>query len=352
MKADFSIFDSFRQQPVLVTGHTGFKGTWLTLLLEEFGIPVVGLSLKPKPNSLFQNAGLKGRIPEIYGDIQDYQFVQQVIQKFKPSAIIHLAAQPLVLESYGNPLETFQINVMGTANILNAARTVETVKSIVVSTTDKVYRNSNSGTKFVENDPLEGIDPYSASKVATEAVIKSWRNLYSMENEIKLFACRAGNVIGGGDFAENRLIPDCVRGFLDGSKVQIRNAESVRPWQHVLEPLWGYLLALSQGTHEAYNFGPSDESDLKVSEVVEILQNYISFDYEFSGGVSERYESALLSLDSNLARKSLNWVPSCSQRDSIKMTGEWWREVCVTEDYLLATSKQIKQFIVEKSTIS
>ena len=257
--------------PVMVTGHTGFKGTWLTLLLLELGIEVVGYSLPPEDKTIYDLIGLKGAFPEVYEDIRDPKNLRHFIQEHQPSAIIHLAAQPLVIKSYKSPKETFDVNVMGTANLLDLARNSVALEAIVVSTTDKVYRNKNTGRRYVENDPLEGIDPYSASKVATESVIRSWQNIYQSESNIRLIAARAGNVIGGGDIAENRLIPECIKAHMSGELLPIRNPESVRPWQHVIEPLIGYVLAIGFGNDLAYNFGPNEAQDLTVREVVELL---------------------------------------------------------------------------------
>jgi CDP-glucose 4,6-dehydratase len=231
--------------PVLITGHTGFKGTWLTILLEKLGIPTIGYSLKPLQGSLFERAEVTGRIPELFADIRDRNSLNSFIELHKPSCVIHMAAQPLVLESYNNPFETFDINVMGTVNLLETSFNHDFIQSIVVVTTDKVYRNDNSGRKFIETDPLEGKDPYSASKVATEAVVSAWQQISKAQGGPRVISVRAGNVIGGGDFANNRIIPDLVRSIMIEKKdVVIRNPESTRPWQHVLDSLAGYILAL------------------------------------------------------------------------------------------------------------
>lgn len=332
----------------MVTGHTGFKGTWLTLLLLELGIEVVGYSLPPQEKTIYDLIGLKGTLPEVYEDIRNPNSLKHFIKLHQPSAIFHLAAQPLVIESYKSPKETFDVNVIGTANLLDLARNSLDLEAIVVSTTDKVYRNRNTGRRYIESDPLEGIDPYSASKVATEAVIRSWQNIYRGEDNIRLIAARAGNVIGGGDFAENRLIPDCIKAHLSGELIAIRNPESIRPWQHVIEPLIGYVLAMGFGKDPAYNFGPNDAQDLTVREVVELLNKKISFDYKIVNVDVPPYESTLLSLDSTFAEKTLGWKPKFSQHQAILETADWWSTYLSNGDMLEKTKNQISEYIIEQ----
>ena len=334
--------------PVMVTGHTGFKGTWLSLMLMEIGIDVVGYSLPPQKNSIYDLIGLAETLPEVFGDIRDDRALGQFIEKHQPSAIVHLAAQPLVMESYINPKETFEINVMGTANLLDLARKSNLLESIVVSTTDKVYRNEDTGRRFVENDPLEGIDPYSASKVAVEAVIKSWQNIYESESNIRLIAARAGNVIGGGDFAENRLIPDCIRSHINDQSLRIRNPDSTRPWQHVLEPLLGYVLAFGFGSYPAYNFGPNGDQNLTVIEVVELLKQKIFFNYEVNKDETNHYESRILSLESTLAKESLGWTSVYGQDDAILKTADWWDTYLTGGDIRQKTKNQIHDYLSEQ----
>jgi CDP-glucose 4,6-dehydratase len=241
-------------------------------LQKDLGIPVVGHSLPAEKESLFDRASRKGIIPEAFADVRDYQKLQKFVYEHKPSAIIHMAAQPLVLKSYESPLETFDINVMGTANILDIVFKRDFVKAIIVVTTDKVYRNENAGHIFVETDPLEGKDPYSASKVGAEAVVSAWQQLAKVYGGPSVVSVRAGNVIGGGDFADNRIIPDLIRGVITGDLIEIRNPESTRPWQHVLDPAKGYLMALENSliisNYQSFNFGPNELS-ISVREVTE-----------------------------------------------------------------------------------
>ena len=321
--------------PVLITGHTGFKGTWLTFLLEHLGVATVGYSLAPEKDSLYDRAKLTGNIPEIYADIREAETFRKFLATHKPSSIIHMAAQPLVLQSYKTPRETFDVNIMGTVNVLNEAFAAEFVQAVVVVTTDKVYRNDNSGRAFVETDPLEGKDPYSASKVGAEAAISAWQQIQKVSGGPKVVSVRAGNVIGGGDWAENRLIPDLVRGFISGEPIEIRNPESTRPWQHALEPLVGYLMTLEYvlegGVISSINFAPDGES-LSVREVVSIAKSSwrtetrveIMNDFEKS-----KLESTYLKLNSEFSRKLFPQLPSIEQTSAINKTIKWWVNVHV-----------------------
>ena len=319
--------------PVLVTGHTGFKGTWLTLLLEELGVEVVGFSLSPEKDSLFDRTGRTGAIKEVFADIRDYELLNTYITSVKPSAIIHMAAQPLVLESYRLPKETFDVNVMGTVNVLDSAFKTDSVQAIVVVTTDKVYRNDNSGRAFIESDPLEGKDPYSASKVGTEAAVAAWQQIQSISGGPNVVAVRAGNVIGGGDWGDNRLLPDLIRSFSSGQKMAVRNPASTRPWQHVLDPLSGYVSALDAilGGEKisSVNFGPDTQS-IAVSEVVRVavetwgLKTNIELD---SSMLKNTTEAVSLDLNPNYAKQTLEWEPCWSQEDAVISTVKWWDKV-------------------------
>jgi CDP-glucose 4,6-dehydratase len=319
--------------PVLLTGHTGFKGTWMTLLLEGLGIPVVGISLKPETDSLYSRLQRAGRIPETFSDIRSFDNVQKFVNKHEPVALIHMAAQPLVLESYRSPVETFETNVLGTVNLLQATSLSVNFKAGVMVTTDKVYRNNDMSRRFQETDPLEGKDPYSASKVAAEAAISAWRQICKVNAGPKFIAVRAGNVIGGGDMSKNRLIPDLVKGFSSNTEIEIRNPSSTRPWQHVLDPIWGYLLTLEElltrSLDEPLNFGPLEKS-LTVSQVCEIATSSwptptrITFQKTESG-----MEANALELDSSRASNVLDWRPYWTQHEAIQRTFEWWSDVLI-----------------------
>jgi CDP-glucose 4,6-dehydratase len=310
--------------PILITGHTGFKGTWLTLLLEELGVACVGLSLREQKGSLFERLNREGSIPEVFGDIKDYSVVERTF---------HLAAQPLVIESYKNPIETFGTNVMGTANVLDISVRESNVKAVIAVTTDKVYKNDELGRKFVESDPLYGKDPYSASKVGSEAAISAWRQISLSNSGPEIVSVRAGNVIGGGDWSENRLMPDLIKSLTLDQSLVIRSPRSTRPWQHALDPIKGYLLALeaalAQTSNISYNFGPLEDS-LSVNEVCEIAikawgkSNKIKIS---DSAVANLSESGSLDLDSGLAVQNLNWRPVWVQRDAVIATIDWWKSI-------------------------
>lgn len=319
--------------PLLLTGHTGFKGTWMTFLLEHLSVPVIGYSLPREKDSLHDRAQRTGFIPEVFTDIRDYEALERFIDLHRPSTIIHMAAQPLVLESYESPRKTFDINVMGTVNLLDIAFRKDCVKAIIVVTTDKVYRNDNSGDAFVEMDALEGKDPYSASKVGTEAVVSAWKQISKESPTPRVASVRAGNVIGGGDFASNRIVPDLIRGVLNDEEVIIRNPASIRPWQHTIEPLVGYIMSLerllSGESEEDFNFGPID-SQVSVQKLVDIastifpeIRNLVKED----APKNQVYEAMILQLNSEKARKILNWTPKWNSEESIKRTFNWWHSV-------------------------
>jgi CDP-glucose 4,6-dehydratase len=325
--------------PVLITGHTGFKGTWLTRYLLKSGIEVVGYSLPPKETDLYTRAGLEGAIDEQFSDIRSITDLEAFVKRTKPQAIFHLAAQPLVLESYREPLSTFETNVMGTANLLEVARNSNSVQAVIVVTTDKVYQNLDSGIRFKETDPLLGADPYSASKVGAENVAIAWQQLPANGVESSISVVRSGNVVGGGDLSDDRLLADVVRARISGRKFQIRNPQSTRPWQHVLDPLNGYVMAMekalktSQG--DSFNFGPSEPA-LEVAEVIKVVQElWKGVNFEIVEPEKHPYESKLLDLNSDHARNTLSWFPKYSQREAIIETLSWWDEVIVEKRNVL-----------------
>jgi CDP-glucose 4,6-dehydratase len=317
--------------PVLITGHTGFKGTWLGLLLEMLEIPYVGYSLEPEKDSLFARLDRTGNTSEVFADILNLDLFKKFLFQNNVKVIVHMAAQPLVLRSYEIPLETFAINALGTANILSAASESKKVKAVIAVTTDKVYRNSNEGIDFIESDPLQGHDPYSASKVAAESAVDIWRKIAEQTGGPQIVSVRAGNVIGGGDWSENRLIPDLVRGFSKPELVEIRSPNSTRPWQHVLDPLVGYLLAIENalgGSNTgSFNFGPTTSS-LSVKTVTEIARQAWPEDTNISYlGKPGNAEAGTLGLDPSLAINSLNWESFWSQEEAITSSIDWWVKV-------------------------
>lgn len=322
--------------PVLITGHTGFKGTWMTLLLEQIGFNVIGYSLKPEKDSLFNLVKRNGKIEETFEDIRDRKKLEKFIKKHKPSLVYHLAAQPLVIDSYSNPYETFEINSIGTANILDIALSIDSIKFIGVVTTDKVYENKELGDRFKEGDALAGSDPYSESKVAAEAAVRTWQRISNLENGPKITSLRAGNVIGGGDLSKNRLTADIVRAIKSDTELKIRNKNSTRPWQHVLDVLFGYLLtaevSLTGIQINAINFAPHDES-LTVDELIHIVRNKVpnlKVCYAETRH-TEVHEATNLQLDSTYANKVLEWSPFYSQPESIIATFDWWEKQAVSD---------------------
>jgi CDP-glucose 4,6-dehydratase len=317
--------------PILITGHTGFKGAWLSQLLKALEIPYIGLALEPTKKSLYARLEKSIPVAEYFKDIRDYKSVEKIIKTHRPEVIIHLAAQPLVLESYKDPLGTFATNVIGTANILEAARMLESSVYIAAITTDKVYQNYGQKRKFLETDPILGTDPYSASKAGAENAIAAWRSFHSNENPIHISALRAGNMIGGGDYSDNRLLPDLIRAFQQGENPKIRNPNSVRPWQHVLDPLVGYLLALEDlidtKVSKDFNFGPIDEA-LTVEDVARIACETWGEKRQLEVATSNfrPYEADYLDLSSGKANRELNWLPAWNQKAAIMDTVNWWKK--------------------------
>jgi CDP-glucose 4,6-dehydratase len=334
--------------PILITGHTGFKGSWLTALLDSLEIPYIGISLSPTPDALYNELDRTYLEKEYFQDIRDFRAIREIIGIHKPKMVLHLAAQPLVLDSYIDPLGTFATNVMGTANILESLRLLNSMVYVGVVTTDKVYRNDNQVHKFVETDPIMGTDPYSASKASTENVISAWRSMPTTESNLVISSLRAGNVIGGGDLSANRLLPDLIRTLSTGEQPIIRNPEAVRPWQHVLDPLIGYLLALnySIGTKQNndFNFGPNDVA-INVGQVAEIAckewgENRTPLIQRVPNAP---YEAGNLDLSSQKARSILRWEPIWLQQEAVERTVKWWKshshstaQSCCDEDLKIA----------------
>jgi CDP-glucose 4,6-dehydratase len=314
-------------EPVLITGHTGFKGSWMTQLLDMLGIEWVGLSLQPKPESLYKSINQKNK-REYFADIRNYEHLKKIINTINPKYVIHLAAQPLVLNSYIEPRETFETNVLGTVNLLDALVTNSSTSKIVVATTDKVYKQKKIKRSFNESDSLGGKDPYSWSKVGTEAVIGAWQQISKTQGGPKIISVRAGNVIGGGDSSQDRLLPDLIKGFISNSCIEIRNPKSTRPWQHALDPLSGYLLALATDTKAtAFNFSPNSKS-LRVEKVTKIAQTAWGDHSQVNfGNIEDTLETKSLSLKSVKAKKELKWHSIWTQEESVVSTVEWWKNV-------------------------
>lgn len=315
---------------VLVTGHTGFKGSWLSLWLCELGAHVIGYSLPPPTTpSNFEAIGLQEKITHIIGDIRDNEHLQSVIKQHQPSVIFHLAAQPLVLRSYEDPKETFDVNVGGTVNVLEAARHCPAVKAVVIVTTDKCYENREWIWGYRENDTLGGNDPYSASKAMAELSTTSYRRSFSTV----VASARAGNVIGGGDFSDFRLVPDSMKALMDHQPVKVRNAHSVRPWLHVLDPLSGYLwlaaLLLEKGSQyaEAWNFGPLEQEAVTTKALVEkAIELWGDGDWVDGSDPHAKPEMGMLRLNWDKAANRLKWRPTYNWEQALEQTVSWFKE--------------------------
>lgn len=338
---------------VLITGHTGFKGSWLTLWLKKLGSRVIGFSKDiPTTPSLFELADVANGINSIQGDIRNFNQIQQVIKNTEPEIIFHMAAQSLVRTSYENPRETYETNVMGTINLLDAIRDSKKTRVVINVTSDKCYENKELDRPYVEEDPLGGYDPYSSSKACSELVSSAFRNSYFQENNhtISLSSVRAGNVIGGGDWAKDRLIPDFIQSLEDNRTLKIRNPDAIRPWQYVLEPLSGYLqLAEKMWFNgkifaQAWNFGPNEESK-KVSWIINKISNMYGKQIGILSDKSDNlHEAKILNLDCSKSQTKLNWIPKTNIEKGLEMTVNWYKEYQKKSNMKEVSEKQIEYF--------
>ncbi len=346
----------YQGKRVFVTGHTGFKGSWLVSILKELGAEVCGYSLAPSDEpSLFGLLKLDAQILSIFADINDYQLLQHSLQAFKPELVFHLAAQALVRESYSDPVTSYQTNVMGTVHLLQAIRHTDSVRSVVNITTDKVYLNLETSRPYQESDRLDGLDPYSNSKSCSELVSSSFRRaFYAKGNGPALSCVRAGNVIGGGDFAKDRIIPDCVRAVTTGQTIAVRNPLSIRPYQHVLEPLSAYLL-LAAGQYAApsvqgvYNVGPKLEDCVSTADLVQLFCSHWGPDATWASKPLENavHEASYLRLDSTLIGQKLGWKARWTIDEAVKKTVEWARACANDTDPSITTRQQIKSYFLQ-----
>lgn len=343
---------------VLLTGHTGFKGSWLSLWLQSLGANVVGYALAPPTNpSLFEVADVAKGMVSVNGDIRDLEHLRMVFAEHQPEIVIHMAAQPLVRYSYIEPVETYSTNVMGVVNLLEAVRSTKSVKAVVNVTTDKCYENREWAWGYRENEAMGGYDPYSSSKGCAELVTAAYRNSYfhpekHKEHGVAIATGRAGNVIGGGDWADDRLIPDIMRAISAGKPVNIRNPHAIRPWQHVLEPLSGYLV-LAQKLYEegaayaeGWNFGPNDEDAKPVQWIVEKLTQVWGegANWEVDGG-EHPHEAHYLKLDCSKAKSRLDWHPRWNLEEALEAIVEWQRAAQDGKDMKEISQAQIRQFL-------
>ncbi|OOZ85746.1 CDP-glucose 4,6-dehydratase [Bacillus cereus] len=342
----------WNKKKVFITGHTGFKGSWLTLFLISLGAEVVGYSSHPPSTSnLFEQCNVAKECITIHGDITDYDSLFHALKQHNPDILFHLAAQPIVTTSYKNPIETFKTNVLGTVHVLEAAKHIESIRGIINVTSDKCYENDGSGNRaFVESDRLGGFDPYSASKACAELVATSYQKSFFRTHTQKLASVRAGNVIGGGDWAEDRLFPDIIRAYLQNDALTIRNKNAIRPWQHVLDPLHGYiLLAENLWTDakyaEAWNFGPLNEPNRTVHDVIQsVIKLWNKQLTIISPSTNTPYESPVLTLDSTKAANKLGWTPKLSTDHAIAWTVDWYKKYASGENIESFTRQQIDVF--------
>jgi CDP-glucose 4,6-dehydratase len=341
---------------VFITGHTGFKGAWLSLWLHQLGAIVKGYALAPAYESaLFEPIVSGATFESIIDDIRNKEKLQTEIHNFQPDYIFHLAAQPLVRRSYKIPAETFEVNAVGTANVLECVGQLQKPCKVIVITTDKVYENKEQDILYNEEDNLGGYDPYSASKACTEIVVSSFRNSFFNLNKINahqksIVSVRAGNVIGGGDFSEDRIIPDIIRALQKNETIEVRSPNAVRPWQHVLEPLGGYLLlggllndqpSIYSG---AYNFGPNPNDHLTVRELLELaLKSWGSGNWKDTSDPNQLHEANLLKLDISKAKEKLQWLPKLNATSTINWTMDWYKQN--TLDQFAYTLAQINQYM-------
>ncbi len=337
---------------VFITGHTGFKGSWLSFWLKTLGAEVCGYSLAPEDSpNLFENLQLQNQITSIIGDINDLPNLKAKLNEFQPEIVFHLAAQSLVRKSYREPVQTYQTNLMGTVNVLEAVRQCDSIKAVVSITTDKVYENKEWFWAYRENERLGGFDPYSNSKACAELAVSSYRNSFFADGKTLIASARASNVIGGGDWCEDRLIPDVFRSLVFGKKLLIRNPNSIRPWQFVLEPLSGYLMLAQKlfvGDKRfvgAWNFGPNDENSKSVGWMLEEIRKIWGESVNWEILDSEQpHEAHLLKLDNSKAKSELKWFPKLSLAEELKLTTEWYRAFRDKQDLIKLTKNQIELY--------
>lgn len=346
----------YRDKSILITGHTGFKGAWMCKLLTDAGANVTGYALEPptEPN-LFELCGVKEKMHSVKGDVRDFDHLKAVFQESAPEIVIHMAAQPLVRESYERPVYTYEVNVMGTVHVLECIREMDSVKSFVNVTTDKVYLNREWEWGYRENEVLNGYDPYSNSKSCSELVTSSYLNSFFQDSSVAISTARAGNVIGGGDFAADRILPDCIRAVQEGKEIIVRNPYSVRPYQHVLEPIVAYLMiAKAQYEDQAYagsyNVGPDDADCWTTGELVtkfcqmwnESNGTSVTWKNQYDGGP---HEAGYLKLDCSKIKKTFAWKPKWNMETTLEKIIEWTKVYLAQGDIPGCMSRQIGEFL-------
>lgn len=349
MEFDLSFYQG---KKVFVTGHTGFKGSWLCRMLAGAGAAVTGFSLEPPTEpSLFRIAGIENDVRSVIGDVRDMAALKAAFDEAQPEIVLHLAAQPIVRESYRNPAYTYETNVMGTVHLLECVRNSSTVRSFLNVTTDKVYRNREWPWGYRENDELDGFDPYSNSKSCSELVTHSYRNSFFADGRVAISTARAGNVIGGGDFASDRIIPDCIRAAEKGEPIAVRNPYSTRPYQHVLEPLYAYLMIAARQMQDGrcagyYNVGPDDADCFQTGALVELFVRHWGEGMKWidrsDGGP---HEAGFLKLDCSLLKSTFGWKPRWNLETAVAMTVEWSKIWLAGGDARACMDRQIQAFL-------
>lgn len=349
----------YKGKKVLITGHSGFKGTWMCHVLTELGAQVYGYALNAPTNpSLYELSGIASRITAEEGDVRDLAHMQDFFAKVQPEIVIHMAAQPIVRESYTNPVYTYEVNVMGTVNVLECVRNTPTVKSFVNVTTDKVYKNKEWEWGYRENEELNGYDPYSNSKSCSELVTDSYRKSFFAEGTCAISTVRAGNVIGGGDFAADRIVPDCLRAIEASKEIAIRNPNSIRPYQHVLEPVFAYLMiAMYQYQNatyaDSYNVGPEEENCLTTGQLVDMFCKLWNQETEkgikkelkwYQTGNDGPHEANFLKLDCSKLKNTFQWKPRWNAEKTLEKTVEWMKEYLDGQDVVAIMKKQIEEY--------
>lgn len=342
----------YTAKKVLITGHTGFKGSWMSVMLANAGAEVIGYSSCSKTETrLFDICGVKNQITHVKGDVRDLDHLQEVFRTYQPEVVIHMAAQPIVRDSYKNPVDTYSINVMGTVNICEAVRLTQSVKSFLNVTTDKVYENKEWEWGYREIEPLDGYDPYSNSKSCSELVTHSYKSSFFNDGRVAVSTARAGNVIGGGDFAHDRIIPDCIRAAVNHEDIIVRNPYSTRPYQHVLEPVYAYLMIAAKQYEDEkyaswYNVGPDDRDCFQTGALVDLFVKHWGGNLKWidksDGGP---HEANFLKLDCSKLKSTFGWKPHWDLETAIKKVVEWSKAWVAGDDVRAVMDKQIEEFL-------
>ncbi len=347
--------DFWKDKRVFITGHTGFKGSWLAFLLQQLGAEVTGYALEPKPDcDVFSKLGVSKKVRDLRGDVCDLTEISRALEESEAEIVLHLAAQSIVRTSFDKPLETIATNVLGTATLLQACRSITSLRSLVMVTSDKCYRNVGKPTPFSEIDALGGHDLYSASKACAEVVSEAFRHsFFTRDSVVGVATARAGNVIGGGDWAKDRILPDAMRAFNRNKVLEVRNPNAIRPWQHVLEPLSGYLLLAErlyvdpQKFSSAWNFGPNSEDTISVGALCDLIVKFYGGKsrWQFHNDGEAPPEAATLRLSTEKAFLKLNWAPKWNLNTAVKRTVDWYKVDKAGQDVAALTQRQIAQYL-------